>query len=161
MGAPYQTPYNVKNPTYVGAGTPAVGDGVTDDGPAIKAIVRACYANGVVVVFFPTGVYLIGLANANPLGDILTRNTNVTGGSVAIVFAGEGIGNSVLRFASGSNPGSPIYMLANPTAFNSLLGGAFADLGFQGGPPDGDGGWAYSSVRSNCRFMKLTGTDSP
>ncbi|WP_374307838.1 glycosyl hydrolase family 28-related protein [Methylocella sp.] len=156
----YQTPFNVKFPTYVGA-VAAAGDGVTDDTAAITATVRAAYAAGGGVVFFPAGVYLINTTTGNPLGNILTQNPNTQAGSVRIVFAGEGMGNSILRFASGANPGSPVFMLSSPTAFNSLIGCAFYDLGFQGVAPDVDGGWAYSSIRSNTYFMKLSGFDSP
>lgn len=156
----YQTPFNLLKPTYSGA-VVAKGDGATYDNAAIKAAVRAANAAGGGLIYCPAGVYLIDLSDPNVFGDIAVQNSSKQAGSVQIVFWGEGDANTIFRFSGGANPASEVFMLANPTGFNSLIGCNFIGIGYQGSAPDSDGGWAYSTIRSNVSFLKLTGTDSP
>lgn len=163
IGQGYATPYNVKYPNYPGAGAGAVGDGITDDTAAITAVVRAAYAAAVglvgpSIIFFPAGLYRI--AGDNPLGNIITANASATGNAVGLYFVGEGKFNSVLRMDT-SGASSARYIFNTPSGFTTTQGSVFMDIGFQGGAPDSDGAWAFSSIPTFANGFKISGTNSP
>jgi polygalacturonase len=90
----YQTPYNVKFPTYTGATLSAKGDGATNDTAAIQAAVKACAQAGGGEVYFPKGVYRVG---SNALNNLASTDIPAGAGSVAINFVGEGKWASIIQ----------------------------------------------------------------
>lgn len=76
----------------------AVGDGVTDDAPAIEKAILAVYTAGGGEVYVPPGVYLLATLTSDPNA----RDSYATLRS-GVSLIGAGVGASVLKVASGQN----------------------------------------------------------
>src|SRR5208283_1390742 len=126
----YQTPYNVKFPTYTGATLSAKGDGVTNDTAAIQAAVKACAQAGGGEVYFPKGVYRVG---SNALNALASTDIPAGAGSVAINFVGEGKWASIIQLDPVLFTGQG-YIFYTPTTYTTQIGSSFTDLGFYGSP---------------------------
>ena len=65
----------------------AVGDGVTDDGPAIQAAVDAAFAAGGGTVYAPAGTYLLASYTSLPYYTVKARsNVSVVGDGPTTIF---------------------------------------------------------------------------
>jgi hypothetical protein len=98
----------------------AVGDGVTDDRPAIAACIAACVAAGGGLVYFPRGTYLCSKDGANPYSFDLNAVTNIT-------FRGQG-SSSLLR--QSGNAASGAFSLIRIRGNCSRI--KFEQIGFDG-----------------------------
>lgn len=76
----------------------AVGDGVTDDAPAIEAASLAVYNAGGGIIWVPPGTYLLGTLTSS----VDARDSYITLRS-GVSFVGAGVGVSVLKVKSGQN----------------------------------------------------------
>ncbi len=151
----YQTPYNVKFPTYTGATLSAKGDGVTNDTAAIQAAVKACAQAGGGEVYFPKGVYRVG---SNTLNALASTDIPAGAGSVAINFVGEGKWASIIQLDPALFTGQG-YILYTPTTYTTQIGSSFTDIGFYGSPRGA--GFNYSNINSTSNGFYFYGSDSP
>ena len=119
----------------------AKGDGISDDTAAFQAAIDAAAAtNGIVEV--PAGIYII----ESSATDILTVSGNV-------LIRGAGVGNTIIRVASGS-------VTTGATIFN--LSGTYT-FGFDGFTLDGQGStqnWASSGTSNYYKGISADGNGS-
>lgn len=165
--ASYQTPYNVKFPTYPGATLSAKGDGVTDDGPAIRAAIAAAYAlvpptgtngQGGALIYFPAGFYRIAMSStaaSNLFAGITVKNINTNGGCSNLTLVGEGMANTIILMDTVGGGATTACSLVSPSqTFTTTFGLTFRDLGFWGGKPNTDGNWdAISSIPAHANSI--------
>jgi len=114
IGAP--AVFNIKSPSYG-----AVGDGTTDDAPAIQAAINAAITAGGGIVWFPAGSYLIGstiqvynasnvlfqgqgilLNNVSNAPMVRVRNSSYCGTAPTLQWIGQWRSNSIALELDGS-----------------------------------------------------------
>ena len=77
----------------------AKGDGVTDDGPAIRSAIAYCKAMGSGTLYFPAGVYLVG--RGNPFNAFYALTVDFSDFRIK----GDSLWNTSIKVADGANVG--------------------------------------------------------
>jgi len=104
-GSVYRTQADKNTDTVSVKDFGAKGDGVTDDGPAIRAAIAALKAADGGTLFFPSGEYLVGAGN--PLNSFYALSVDFNG----LRIQGDGIWKTSIKVANGANVG-PLHLAA-------------------------------------------------
>src|SRR3990167_3392235 len=136
--------FTVYNVTSYGA----IGDGVTDDGPAIQAALTACPTGGTVFFPVPTAYYRVGAAPATGGQIQLTKSVTLLGGSATVTIKlgpeTPSTNNILFRQSSGTDVIVDTLTIEGPDVNNNKLCRGF--------------GWAATPITGTLTLYRVTST---